>query len=59
MIVIADDCIGNPTPGEPSAHHHPGGRVVYDALGHDPRSYDSTGHMRFDQRSIAWLLGEL
>ncbi len=41
------------------AHHPLGGRVVYDALGHDPRSYDSTGHVRFVQRSIAWLLGEL
>jgi uncharacterized protein len=41
------------------AHHHLGGRVVYDALGHDARSYDSAGHVRFVQRSMAWLLGEL
>ena len=41
------------------AQHHLGGRVVYDALGHDPRSYDSAGHVRFVQRSMAWLLGEL
>ena len=41
------------------AHHHLGGRVVYDALGHDPQSYDSAGHVMFVQRSIAWLLGEL
>jgi uncharacterized protein len=41
------------------AHHYLGGRVVYDALGHDRRSYDSTGHVRFVQRTIAWLLGEL
>jgi uncharacterized protein len=38
------------------AHHHLGGRVVYDALGHDTRSYDSAGHVRLVERSIAWLL---
>ena len=41
------------------AHHHLSGRVVYDALGHDARSYDSAGHISFLQRSVAWLLREL
>jgi uncharacterized protein len=34
------------------------GRVVYDGLGHDTRSYDSPDHVRLLQRSVPWLLGE-
>lgn len=32
------------------------GRVVYDALGHDVRSYDSADHIRFVQQAASWLL---
>jgi hypothetical protein len=35
------------------------GRVVYDALGHDVRSYDSVFHVELVQRSVGWLLGDL
>lgn len=30
-------------------------RLVYDALGHDARSYDSAGHRELLERSLAWL----
>ena len=33
------------------------GRVVYDALGHDTRSYDSPVHRSILRRSSQWLLG--
>jgi type 1 glutamine amidotransferase len=33
------------------------GRVVYDALGHDVRSYDSADRIRLLQRSALWLTG--
>src|SRR5262249_13620046 len=32
-------------------------RVVYDALGHDVRSYDSPEHAEILRRSIRWLAG--
>jgi type 1 glutamine amidotransferase len=32
-----------------------GGRVVYDALGHDPRSYASGGHAELVRRAAEWL----
>lgn len=32
-------------------------RVLYDGLGHDERSYDSSGHQQLLQQGIAWLLG--
>jgi hypothetical protein len=35
------------------------GRVVYDALGHDVRSYDSAPHVELVRRSVRWLLGDL
>jgi type 1 glutamine amidotransferase len=41
------------------AKHHGRGRVVYDGLGHDVRSYDSAAHVELVQRSVRWLLGEL
>jgi uncharacterized protein len=31
-------------------------RVVYDALGHDSRSYESADHRRLLRRSVDWLL---
>jgi type 1 glutamine amidotransferase len=34
-------------------------RVVYDALGHDARSYDSAEHREIIRRSARWLLGDL
>jgi uncharacterized protein len=34
-------------------------RVVYDALGHDVRSYESASHVELLQRSVRWLLGDL
>lgn len=36
-----------------------GGRVVYDALGHDVRSYESPGHVALLRRAAAWLRGGL
>ncbi|MEK8104386.1 ThuA domain-containing protein [Micromonospora sp. M12] len=32
-----------------------GGRVVYDGLGHDPRSYESPGHVDLLTRAVSWL----
>ena len=32
------------------------GRVVYDGLGHDARSYDSAGHRALLARAVGWLL---
>lgn len=54
---------------EPIAEHEEGGfrhplvwarefgrsRLVYDALGHDPRSYDSAGHRALIARALEWL----
>jgi uncharacterized protein len=37
------------------AHDH-GGRVVYDALGHDQAAYDNAAHRRLLRNSIDWLL---
>ncbi len=34
------------------------GRAVYDALGHDVRSYDSAERVRLLQREALWLLGK-
>ena len=34
------------------------GRIVYDALGHDGRSFDSPGHRELVRRSVGWLLGQ-
>lgn len=34
-------------------------RVVYDALGHDQRSYDSPDHVAMLGRAALWLVGEL
>lgn len=34
-------------------------RVVYDALGHDGRSYDSPDHLAIIGRAARWLVGEL
>jgi len=41
------------------AHEHLGARVVYDGLGHDTSSYQSPGHIRFVERSVAWTLREI
>jgi len=41
------------------ARELPAGRVVYDALGHDVRSYESPERVRLLQREVQWLLGEL
>jgi len=38
------------------SHHYGKSRVVYDALGHDTRSYDSEGHKDFLRRVLCWLL---
>ncbi|MEV4538501.1 ThuA domain-containing protein [Asanoa sp. NPDC049518] len=34
-----------------------GGRVVYDAFGHDVRSYESAGHAALVRSAAAWLRG--
>lgn len=36
------------------AREHLGGRVVYDALGHHPPSYEVAGHREVVRRAIAW-----
>ena len=41
------------------ARELPAGRVVYDALGHDVRSYDSPERVRLLQREVQWLLEEM
>jgi type 1 glutamine amidotransferase len=41
------------------ARTHRDARVVYDALGHDTRSYDSPARRQLLARSAAWLLGDL
>ena len=53
--------------GTHSDHQHPllwarevdSARVVYDALGHDQRSFDHPQHREIIRRSVRWLLGEL
>ena len=40
------------------AREHGAGRVVYDGLGHDTRSYDSAGHRALLQRAVDWLVGD-
>ena len=48
-----------------SEHDHPllwarevgAARVVYDALGHDERSFDQAGHRHIIRRASKWLLG--
>jgi type 1 glutamine amidotransferase len=37
-------------------HRFGSAKVVYDALGHDARSYRSSGHRSLLRRSVAWLL---
>ena len=37
---------------------HGTGRVVYDGLGHDWRSYDSQAHRDFLGRAVSWLTAE-
>ncbi|WP_159618369.1 ThuA domain-containing protein [Ruania rhizosphaerae] len=39
-------------------HGHRQGRVVYSALGHDVRSYDSEEHLEILRQSTRWLLHE-
>ena len=34
------------------------GRVVYDALGHEVRSYDAPGHLALLARSVEWLTAD-
>jgi type 1 glutamine amidotransferase len=41
------------------AREHGTGCAVYDALGHDIRSYDSPGRVELIQREAQWLLGHL
>jgi type 1 glutamine amidotransferase len=37
---------------------HGGGRVVYDALGHDVESYDAPGHVALLARAVEWLTAD-
>lgn len=53
-----------PHPGTDNPHHpllwareHGGGRVVYDALGHHPPSYDVPEHAEVVRRAIRWTTG--
>jgi type 1 glutamine amidotransferase len=41
------------------AREYRGARVVFDALGHDTRSYDSPERRELLARSAAWLVGDL
>ena len=38
------------------AYRGPASRVVYDALGHDVRSYDSEQHRTLVPKAVGWLL---
>ena len=40
-------------------HDHAGARVVYDALGHDERSYQSAPRRSLVSRAAQWLVGDL
>ena len=40
------------------AREHGAGRVVYDGLGHDTRSYDSADHRALLERALDWLVGD-
>lgn len=40
------------------AREHGAGRVVYDGLGHDARSYDSPTHRDFLRRAVSWLTAD-
>jgi type 1 glutamine amidotransferase len=57
---------GDPGTGRPGSSSRPRtssgpgpARVVYDALGHDERSYDSTEHREIIARAARWLVGDL
>jgi type 1 glutamine amidotransferase len=41
------------------AHEYGSARVVFDALGHDARSFESPEHREIIQRSALWLTGRL
>jgi type 1 glutamine amidotransferase len=38
------------------SHRYGGAKVVYDALGHDQRSFAAPEHRRVVERSAQWLL---
>ena len=40
------------------AREHGAGRVVYDGLGHDSRSYDSPAHRDLLRRAVSWLTAD-
>ncbi len=40
------------------AREHGTGRVVYDGLGHDARSYDSSAHLDLLRRAVTWLTAD-
>jgi type 1 glutamine amidotransferase len=42
----------------PPSGEGPGARVVYDALGHDERSFDHPVHRAIIRRAARWLRGE-
>jgi len=63
-LEVADDVtvLGDHAEG---GRHHPvvwarsgPGRVVYDGLGHDVRSFDSAGHVALLRRAVRWLLAD-
>jgi type 1 glutamine amidotransferase len=41
------------------AHEFDGARVVYDALGHTPGSFESADHARLLQNAARWVLREI
>ena len=41
------------------SRHTERSRIVYDALGHDTRSYDCQAHVDLLRRATRWLLGDL
>ncbi|AEE44997.1 ThuA domain-containing protein [Cellulomonas fimi] len=58
-VLLAADVAGDDGTGaHPVVWVGPGpGRVVYDALGHDVRSYSSPDRRALLRREVAWLLG--
>lgn len=63
---VADDVVPLATHEHESIEHplvwawkYGSARVVYDALGHDARSYESAEHCELVGRAALWLVGEL
>lgn len=55
VAVLGDHAYAGVTHPMIWAREHGRGRVVYDGLGHDARSFDSAGHRALLDRAVHWL----